>query len=751
MTSSQLRFPIIFSILVLAASPERSSFWARPVASPGGRSEEAREAVEDGLAEWKKLHLERAGEIFEHALDLAVPAGDASAEAGAHNGLGLVADYQGQYQKALSEYEAALKIWPRAGEPAKEALTLTNLGQILLMLGQRDKAGESINRALVLIKQEDNREAHLDVLDSAGLILHDLKAPQRAKSIYQKALQLTETSEEEARFRGRLGTVYRDLGNLDQATKELERARSLSHEVGDVRWEAFMLADLAHIEDMRGRGEAALRLFDQAFALLESLTEPLAQASVLFGRTEALRHLGRFEEAISSIKRSISVVEPVRINLIDQGQRVTFFSLRQRYYELYISLLMELHRQDRAAGWDVKAFDVREHSHSRSLLDDVSGESFAETKRSTLAEIQQELGSDCTLLAYDLSEWGRFLWVVDQDRLISFDLSQEKIEETADQVWKQLSASGGGPKVETLSRMVLPGAARSLLRQCVLVSPDGPLHKIPFSWLSVRAGRPLIFDHRVSNVPSGSFLVGHRRRLADRPPAPMELAVLADPVFNRDEDGRPFLPGAEQPLAGRGVGAEPGEEMPRLYLSRREARAILDLVPPAKRFEALEFKANRETALSRELEKSRMIHFSTHHIVGGHPDFSGLVLSRYDEHGRPQDGFVRESEIYQRRYQADLVVLSACGTGLGPNVRGEGPIGMTRAFLHAGAKRVVVSLWDVDEKSTTELMTRFYRKMLRDGLSPSEALRSAQISMAAEPRFRQKSGWKAFVLQGEPR
>ncbi len=754
MIRNRFRLPIVFSFLALAAGPipapsNRYSEFGQAV-SPGVHSEEARQAVEEGLAEWNALHLDKAEELFEHALELAVRAGDLSAEAGAHNGLGLVADYQGRYQDALTEYESALKIWPWTGESAMEARTLANRGQLLLMLGQTANAAESFNRALGLLKEEDLREVHLSVLDGAGLVLHDMKALHRARTTYEKALQLVETPREEALFRGRLGTVYRDLGDLDQAAKELEKARSLSHDEDDARWEAFMIADLAHIENMRKRNQEALRLFDEAFALLAPLTEPLAQASVLFGRAEVLRDLGRIGEAISSIKRSAALVEPVRIELIDPGRRVSFFSRRQRYFELYISLLMERHSLEPAAGWNLEAFNVREHSHSRSLMDDVLGESFSDTEKSTLPEIQQELGSDCTLLAYELGERGSFVWVVDEDRIASFDLpARDRIEKIAEQAWRQLSSAGGGPAVEALSRMVLPGGARSLLRKCVLVSPDGALHKIPFSWLTGRMGKSLIFDHLVSNVPSGSFLVGHRRKLAHRPPASRELAVLADPVFERDEE-RPFLPGPEQPETGRSVGVA-GEHLKRLFFSGREARAILDLVPPANRFEALEFKANRKTAFSRDLEMARMIHISTHHIAGEHPDFSGLVLSRYDERGRPQDGFMRESEIYRRHYQADLVVLSACETGLGPHVQGEGPIGMTRAFLHAGARRVVVSLWNVDERSTTVLMTRFYRNMLVNKLSPAEALHSAQLSMISDPKFRRSSGWKSFVLQGEPR
>ena len=147
-----------------------------------------------------------------------------------------------------------------------------------------------------------------------------------------------------------------------------------------------------------------------------------------------------------------------------------------------------------------------------------------------------------------------------------------------------------------------------------------------------------------------------------------------------------------------------------------------------------------------------MLHFGTHHLSGVDPERTGLVLSLFDQQGRPIDGLLRTTEVYDLDFPAELVVLSACGTGLAEEVRGEGPMGLPRAFFHAGAKRVLVSLWDVEDGATAELMTRFYRHLLEDRLTAAEALRAAQASMADDPnsKWRDPRHWAPFILLGEP-
>jgi CHAT domain-containing protein len=136
-------------------------------------------------------------------------------------------------------------------------------------------------------------------------------------------------------------------------------------------------------------------------------------------------------------------------------------------------------------------------------------------------------------------------------------------------------------------------------------------------------------------------------------------------------------------------------------------------------------------------------------INSEHPELSGLALSLVDEHGKPQDGFLRMSEIFNLRLPADLVVLSACQTALGKEIKGEGLVGLTRGFMYAGAERVVASLWQVDDQATAQLMRHFYHGMLKDNLRPAAALRAAQIEMSKSSRWSSPYYWAGFVIQGE--
>jgi len=144
------------------------------------------------------------------------------------------------------------------------------------------------------------------------------------------------------------------------------------------------------------------------------------------------------------------------------------------------------------------------------------------------------------------------------------------------------------------------------------------------------------------------------------------------------------------------------------------------------------------------------VHFATHGFLNSqHPELSGLMFTMYDEAGRAQDGFLRAHEVFNLKLSADVVVLSACQTGLGKEVRGEGLVGLTRGFMYAGAPRVVVSLWNVSDAATAELMTRFYRGMLVEKLRPAKALQAAQVSMLKDKRYASPFYWAAFTLQGE--
>jgi CHAT domain-containing protein len=276
----------------------------------------------------------------------------------------------------------------------------------------------------------------------------------------------------------------------------------------------------------------------------------------------------------------------------------------------------------------------------------------------------------------------------------------------------------------------------------------------------------MVARHEVVSMPSATALAALRRRLAGRRPAAGTVAVVADPVFEAT-DPRLAALGGTGPGDGGGAGAgRPGAEagaggspdgpaatdgrLPRLVHSRREAEAILSLLPQGGGLRALGFDASRDTVTGPALRGFRILHFATHgELDAEHPELSRLVLSRFDAAGRLREGRLFAHEIHGLDLPAELAVLSGCRTALGKEVRGEGLVGLPQAFFDAGAARVLVSLWQVDDRATAELMARFYRHLLAEGLEPAAALRAAQSSIREDVRWTAPYYWAAFVLQGE--
>jgi CHAT domain-containing protein len=271
------------------------------------------------------------------------------------------------------------------------------------------------------------------------------------------------------------------------------------------------------------------------------------------------------------------------------------------------------------------------------------------------------------------------------------------------------------------------------------------------------ADLPLLRDHEIVFAPSASVLLALRKEgAATGLPSSTTVAVVADPVFESADPrvaGRRGAPAQPAPVPlglTRAMERLGGDRFVRLPFSRGEAEAIARLVPPSALLKAVDFAANRALVTEGALSDRRVVHFATHGLLDSeHPDLSGLVLSLVDDRGRPRDGFLRMQEVYNLRLPAELVVLSACQTALGREIRGEGLVGLTRGFIYAGARRVVASLWQVDDESTAALMKRFYRALLKDGRRPADALRVAQLEMSQTRRWSAPFYWAGFVLQGE--
>jgi CHAT domain-containing protein len=382
----------------------------------------------------------------------------------------------------------------------------------------------------------------------------------------------------------------------------------------------------------------------------------------------------------------------------------------------------------------------------------------------TLKEIQSQLLDEHTiLLEYNLGDDKSFLWVVGQGSLKSFELPKRaEIEAAARPVYDLLTTPNRSenypPAIAALSRMLLGPAASELKNKRLLIVAEGVLQYVPFAVLADpdEAGMPLMVKHEIVTLPSASVLGVLRQETKERLPAPKGIAVFADPVFESNDarfsakSSETNLLVAEGSEVTRSANESGRMNFPRLRFSREEAKQILKFAPGGKSLAAVDFAANRDAATSSDLQDYRIVHFATHGIINSrHSELSGIVLSLVDQKGKPQNGFLRLYDVYNMNLKADLVVLSACQTALGRDIKGEGLIGLTRAFMYGGATRVVASLWQADDRGTAVFMSRFYEGLLSKGMSAPAALRNAQVSMYQDKRWQNPRYWAAFTIQGE--
>ncbi|HEY7816720.1 MAG TPA: CHAT domain-containing protein, partial [Vicinamibacteria bacterium] len=383
-----------------------------------------------------------------------------------------------------------------------------------------------------------------------------------------------------------------------------------------------------------------------------------------------------------------------------------------------------------------------------------------------LSEIQEMLGERSLLLEYFIGDGGSFLFAI---RKRDYEVARLPAASRLSEDVVRLREAVARPERAALAtyisvakrlydQLVLPAKDLALGATEILVVPDGILHYLPFELLlktTTSAGLRadprslpyLVRDHRVSYLPAAGLLPAITTGEAEASP-PMELLALGDPSYDRTT--APSASAGETVTRGVFEGSEPWK-LRRLAYSRDEVTRIAELYPPGGVDLLLGEQATEPNIKADgRLSRYRIIHLAAHGLLNeSRPQFSGLVVSR--PHGpSSEDGLLQAYEIFNLELRAQLVVLSACETGLGKEIDGEGIVGLTRAFLYAGASAVVVSLWKVADASTAELMVRFHEHLSGADRSRSEALRRAQLDLIESGPFAHPYYWAPFVLVGTP-
>lgn len=700
----------------------------------------------------------------------------------------IAIDYRhvGRHSEAVDLYRQALAVHRRNDNPEAQARVLYNLANVHVATGDLPAAVAMMREAHARVLETENQRGLAMVLNGLADVYTRAGNVAAAGEHLARALEINREIRQpygEATNLLSLGRLALDAARTGIAEERLEAARALADEHGYQRQQSGARAALAHVAVRRGDVDAALRWADEAARIADALDDPEAQFEALEARAAALEAAGRKDSAAAYLE-AIDFLESWRARLALGDLRMSVAEPRWSVYEGAIRVLLQDER-----GSD--AFEIAERARARLLLEIMSDRDAAraadsqqarlrrrlrenyvertaaaepervidldreiaqlEEALSTLertakirnpasgaarypspasaAEVQADLlGSDRALLAFFWGEHDVYGWWITADEVRAARLGPvDTLAARVEFLRAAIEQPYGGPPWTPAARAVFDALIAPLsptLADEVLVLADGPLAHIPIEVLIPAEGaEPLGATIGITYGPSASVLIG-----------------LAEPRRSGSWDRSILIVG--NPLASLGdspaAGQRREESFSPLPFAEAEARAIHQLFPREGAELLLGPDATVDAWRRLEPRRYRYLHFAAHAQGSSHnPAETYLLLAD----GRLDLAAIRELDL-----QTELVTLSACDTGSGRRVRGEGIIGLSHAFLSAGARGAVVTLWRIEDEAAAEFMQRFYQR-LRDGHSPAEALLAVRRERIAADGS-DPARWAPFILVG---
>lgn len=762
--------------------------------------------VHDGLGD-----KQQALGFYNQSLALSRQVGDKAGEATTLNNIGGIYNALGDRQQALKYYNQCLPLRRQVGDKTGEAVTLNNIGRIYDALGDKQQALNYYNQSMPLRRQVKDRTGEAVTLNNIGRVYDSLGDKQQALKYYTHSLSLSRQVSDkagEATTLNNIGGVYSALGNTKQALVYYNQSLPLRRQMKDKAGEAITLYNIAYLERNQGNLKQSLIQIEAAIKLIENLRTKItneqlrtsyfaSQQTIYQFANDLLMQLHKQYPTQGYDALALQTSEKYRsrslLELLTEANADIRQGVKPKLLEAEQSLQQRLDATEKrrlelynSGQYTPEQAQVLENELTSLLKDyqDVQAQirltspkyaALTQPQPLSLKEIQtQVLDENTLLLEYSLGEERSYLWAVTKTSISSYELPKradiEKVVKQFNYLLKiryySLTANTNIDKssglgtfsssevLEKLSQMLLQPVASQLGKKRLVIVGNGALQYLPFAALphpktSGKNIKPLLEKHEIVYLPSASTLAVIRREHKERKIPRKTLAVIADAVFSNDDDRLTSI--IHQPLPKQKIPfINPNFSFERLSFTRQEAEAIVALVPKSQTIQALGFDANRAFVTSSQLSEYRIVHFATHGILDTeNPALSGVVLSLFNKQGMLQNGFLRLQDIFNLKLPAELIVLSACETGLSKEIKGEGLVGLARGFMYAGSPRVLVSLWSVDDEATSELMKRFYTKILKQGLTPAAALRAAQLEMLQDDNYSSPYYWAAFTLQGE--
>ena len=766
----------------------------------GDRGGEVRTLNNMGTACIQLGRYQEAARALHLSVSIKTEMGDRISAALSLMNLGIVYGFLGDHERALDCYLRSKDVLDKAGSPLdrRKVRLLHNIAICRQRMGEAREALEDFRQLLGLRRSLKDRRGEAVTHYKLGQILMELGRAAEAREELDEALAIYESLGHRLGAidaMNALATLCRRDGDRASALEFLDRAVAMARSLGAAPKEAVSLAEMGHIHFLEEEHAAAVDCYESSFALMEAMgigiTAPALKIGLASEAEEgavsylhAVYELDREEPGAGHWQRAFTWLEKWKsralLDALGEDRRLLTRKADRADLEREKDLLGRISRES------ARMRDLEPRSPERKEIEErvkrltfevdevrekialscpgyaslTSGESFGP------AAIQKEgLDSETLLLEYRVGKGASYLFALtDRDfkvlRLPSVEVFDGKVRYLRRLL--EHPASDALPPGEFLDIagelyeiLVAPALQDpDLDRPSLVIVPDNVLAFLPFEALVAGSGkggqrraprsfskaRFLLLEKRILYSPSAAAYVQllHKRRAGEeRRPEDEGVAVLAmaNPAAAPGALGEPE-PGTAPTSTG----------LPEIPAAVIEVQAIANLFPQCDLF--LDAAATEEVLKAPGgLDRHRIVHIAAHGLLHAeNPRLSGLALAS-DPLGR-EDGVLMMIEVLGLAVDADLVVLSGCRTALGKRLAGEGVIGFPWAFLYAGARSVVVSLWAVNDASTASLMTAFYENLVRRGLDKAESLRQAKIALF-RGRYPAPKHWAPFILIGE--
>ena len=665
-----------------------------------------------------------------------------SAESKLHSG--TILQQTGRFPEAISDLDTALIIFSQLNDTLYMGDAYTQIAVVYENLGNYDKAITYLNTASDLYTQIDEIWGLAGVYNATGMVLNSAGRKEKASEFYLKSLHIYEETDDQENvviLLNNLGAVTFELDDFLVAESYQQRGLKISRNIEFKAGELPCLINLANTQNRLNQLDKAMDNYQLALELCKALESPDYEWRIMVGIAENYKIRADFPKAIEYNEKGLSIIEELRSTLHSQEYKSTYLA-RERYaFEDVINMLGEQNETNPDKGYDLLAFEYAQRCKSRSFLEEIEG-----SEPATMEEVQNAgLDKNSVILEYSLGDSSSYMWIISQDNYEMIRLPGRKALEDQVETFRFALLNPDQDNKAFLQQSGyflyknLVQAAESFLKKKsrLVILPDGILNYIPFEVLITKEAAP------GSEIPYSKLSYLGKKY-------PLSYGQSAS-VYKSMVENRPASVGHGETMKALVAFGDPVYQgkYKRLEFSGEEVESITTHFSEASVKTFLREDASEENAKKEHmLSNYRHIHFATHGIVDEKiPARSGLVLSQ--DKSSPEDGILRANEISAMELKAELAVLSACQTGIGKMIRGEGMIGLSRSFMYAGVPSVVVSLWSVSDQSTSILMSKFYAYLIVNNQSKAVALQQARISMIKDETYAHPFYWAPFILTGD--